>query len=122
MTIADWYRSDGEINSSIRANRTWSMILREPTEITVYRDGVARDAQTVKLTVDNDAKWVGGDKMVGKSTKRELVIFGVVGHSTVVDTDLQTGDEFSFGKILYEIMDATLMPGGIQATAQRKEG
>lgn len=122
MTIANWYRSDGEINSSIRANRTWSMILREPTEIVAYRDGGALPAQTVKLTFDNDAKWVGGDKMVGKSAKRELVIFGVVGHTVVADTDLQTGDEFSFGSILYEIIDVTPMPGGIQAQAQRKEG
>lgn len=127
MTISNWYKSDGSIDSNIRANRTWSMILREPTEIVAYRDGVALDAQTVKLTFDNDTKWIGGDKAVGKSAKRELVIFGVVGHPVVADTDLQTGDEFSFGSILfgsilYEIMDVTPMPGGIQAAAQRKEG
>lgn len=123
MSISSWYGSIGAINATVRAERTWSMILRDPTQIIINRDGVDFDeAQTVKLTTDNDARWVGGDGDVGKSAARDLVIFGIAGHPCEDDTDLQTGDRFVVGNIIYEVRDCAIVPGGIQAKAERQEG
>lgn len=120
--ISSWYGSTGAINTTVRAERTWSMILRDPLPIVVDRDGIDLPAQTVKLTADNDARWVGGDGDVGKSAERDLVIFGIKDHPTVADTDLQTGDRFIFNDAIYEIRDCATVPGGIQAKAVRQEG
>lgn len=122
MSIDSWYGSTGTINSAVRAERTWSMILRDPRQIIVNRDGADREAQTVKITTDNDARWVGGDGDVGKSAARDLVIFGIAGHPVQTDTDLQTGDRFVFGDVIYEVRDCATVPGGIQAKAERQEG
>lgn len=122
MTLSSWYGSTGAINSTVRAERTWSMILREPTEIIINRDGTDRDVQTVKLTFNTDPKWVGGDTDVGKSGNRDAVIFGVAGHQCETDTDLQTGDRFAIGLTRYEIRDVVTMPGGIQARCEQMQG
>lgn len=120
--INNWYGTSGAISAANRAERIWNLILRDPTSLVVDRDGVDLPAQTVKLTRDNDAKWVGGDSAVGKSASREVQIFGITGHSCEDDTDLETGDRFAVGKIRYEIRDVFDVPGGIQARAQQMEG
>ncbi len=122
MSISSWYGSTGVINSNVRAERTWSMILRDPTQIVINREGVELDAQTVKLTFNSDAKWVGGDADIGKSANRDVVMFGVAGHSCEDDTDLLTGDRFAIGFTRYEIRDVVTMPGGIQARCEQMQG
>ena len=88
----------------------------------IDRDSDPVAAQTVKLTYNQDATWVGGDDAIGKSATRDIVIFGIKDHPTVTATDLQTGDRFAVGKIVYEIRDVFDVPGGISARAQQRSG
>ena len=122
--MSNWLQTDDVVNGDVRAVRTWSLILRDAQSIVVDRDGVDRDAQTVRITYDNDAKWVGGDSNVGKSSNREVVIFGIKDHpnSSVTDTDLQAGDRFIFEDVRYEIRDVFDLPGSVQCKAQKREG
>ena len=123
MSINNWYGISGAIDAANRAARTWGLILRDPTSVVIDRDGANLPAQTVKLTRDDGAiKWVGGDSAVGKSAKRDMVIFGIKDHSVETDTDLKTGDRFAIGKTRYEISDVVEVPGGIQAGAQQMQG
>ena len=120
--ISNWYGSTGVIDDEVRAIRTWNLILRDSTSLVLDRDGTPVPAQTVKLTFNQDTKWVGGDGSVGKSASRDIVIFGIKDHPTETATDLQTGDRFAVGKVLYEIRDVFDMPGGIGARAEQRSG
>jgi hypothetical protein len=101
------------IDSKHRAVRAWMRILRHPTEIVVYRSGVARSAQTVRIELSS-----GGGEQSGDTAKvgvQSVVVYGIQGHPTELDTDLARGDKFVWSGKEYEITTLLNPPGEVQA-------
>jgi hypothetical protein len=87
-----------------RAHDTARIIADKPSVITVIRAGVAQDAQTVRVDLSrssgNRYEMRNDTGSVGSMTTQ---IIGYKGHPTITDTDLQRGDQFYLGGVLYRV-------------------
>jgi len=105
-----------------RAASVWAWIQRKPDAITVIRDGVAQDEQTVRIEITSvSANEPKTDS--GQAARRSVTVFGIQGHATVADTDLQRGDRFKYlatGNLAnYEIIAVDkVQVGQVQAVAE----
>lgn len=74
--------------------RAW--INRKPDTITVIRAGVAQAAQIVRIefAVNMQTNEIGNNS--GTSGKRYITLFGIQGHDTLPDTNIQRGDKFKY--------------------------
>jgi hypothetical protein len=111
-------RGRRSIPAVVRAIMAWQRIQDRATVITVYRNGAAQTAQSVRIeysSVANDRR------AAGEASVRESVIFGVMDHPNVAvpDTNLLKGDRFTVGSEQYEIKDVIVLPGEVQARAER---
>lgn len=103
-----------------RAASVWAWILRKPTEVTLLRGSTVLDAQTVRIENAN-ANEVGRES--GTAAKRGVVVFGIQGHDTLADTDIQRGDKFKWnaaGSLAnYEVIAVDKAQlGQVQCTAE----
>lgn len=112
--------------ASERAGSVWAWINRKPDTITVVRGGVAQTPQTVRIefAVNVMTNEIGGNS--GTSGKRYVTIFGIQGHNTAADTNLQRGDKFKYlaagNAANYEVLsvDKTQI-GQVQCIAEQLE-
>jgi hypothetical protein len=73
--------------------------------------------QTVRVEADDRAnQMMGPDGMTGP--KRYYVVFGVVNHDTITDTDMQEGYRFILDNDEYRITDVIVTLGSIQGNAE----
>lgn len=83
------------------------LIADKSTSITVVRAGVAQTAQTVRIET------LGGDRKVqtagGVVHEISALLIGYLGHPTITNTNVQPGDRFKVGSVMYEVI--MLMPG-----------
>lgn len=115
--LANWVQNDNLKNlftpSRIKylAGMTWRKIQERPSTITIYRNGVAQDPQTVRIEVSN----FGNFREVfpgGQVGDQDMIIVGVKGHPTIVDLDIQRGDMFIYDDKEFEIRDTITTNNG----------
>ena len=99
-----------------RARDAWRRINDKPSEISILRNDTPPylAAQTVRIEYSIAEREVSG---AGATTSvRGVTVFGVQGHATVPDTDIERGDKFAFAGERYQVrsVDKTLV-GEIQA-------
>jgi hypothetical protein len=127
MTRLDNWRIANRIaapTAALRAAGVWAWILRKPDSITIIRGGVAQStAQTVRIefAVNVMTNEIGNNS--GTSGKRYVTIFGIQGHATQANTDIQRGDKFKYhaaGNLAnYEVLSVDKSQiGQIQAIAE----
>lgn len=125
MSRINGYLSAGRIQSPLtttRAAAAWNRIQRNSSTIVIQR-GTATTVATQVVRIESErANEVTGES--GKAAKRNILVFGIVGHSSTADTDIQRDDRFSFqatpaGRLNYRVIhvDKTQI-GEIQATAE----
>lgn len=100
-------------SETVRAVMAWLRISEVPTEITIDRVGTA---QTVRIE-HHTVQTVSGAEGTGAVAR--VTVFGVRGHPTVPDTDIQRGDRFAVADDLYEVVLTVALPGEVQAFAER---
>jgi hypothetical protein len=129
MSRLDDWRSTSRLSAptaSERAAAAWARINRKPDTITIIRAGVAQAAQVVRIEINASANATDLSANSGTSSRRYVTIFGIQGHSTQADTDIQRGDKFKYlaaGNLAnYEVLsvDKTQI-GDIQAVAEMLE-
>jgi hypothetical protein len=97
----------------------WQRIQDRATTITVYRDGAAlAGTQTVRIEYSTIANERRG---AGEASVRDIVLFGVMDHPdvAVTDTNLKKDDQFSLADGIYRVLDVIVIPGEVQARAER---
>lgn len=117
MTTFDMWRgsSIAALDATGRAIATWQLIQRYPTSITLVREGSADlAAQTVRVEADSSVRSVRGQSNA-QTERRQMLLFGVAGHPTVPDTDIESGDRFALNGQVYRVRDLVRVPGGLQA-------
>jgi hypothetical protein len=109
--------------AELRSASTWSWIQRKPDTVTLVRGAITLDAQTVRLEFTNTTSGTENVSESGAASRRTLNIFGIQGHPSEDDTNIQRGDRFSYlatnGRLNYEVLsvDKTQL-GQIQAVAE----
>lgn len=119
--ISAW-RDAGQTWTQRWATDAWQRIQEKPSAIAIYRDKTRTtpeqtlDPQTVRLEFSNTVREVGGEG--GRTSVRDLIVFGVNGHETVVDTDIKRNDVFEYDGVRYRVMDIVITTGEVQARAE----
>lgn len=118
----DWLSEDSPSDESLEemvaqyAVDQWNHIQRHRQSITLVRGATTLAAQTVSIQPGNEEHQA---EINGVSvTVRDIVIFGVVGHPTVADTDIKKGDQFAYLGRLYKVTDVIVNEGSKQAWAE----
>ncbi len=111
-------QGNNAINATSRAVDAWNRINRNPTSVTLVRGAVELSAQMIRIEFDNQVdSEINGDGG-GMSSRRDAVIYGVKGHPTVTDTDIQRGDRFAINGKRYRVVQTIDVPGEVQATCE----
>jgi hypothetical protein len=118
VNFDDWLSAN---NSSADENRyaihAWKIIQRNPNSIAFVRGATTLADQTVSIQPGNEERQI--ELAAGKSmTVRDIVIFGVVGHPTVADTNIRKDDLFSYLSRMYRVTDVIVNAGSLQAWAE----
>lgn len=119
--ISAW-RDAGQTWTQRWAADAWQRITEKPSSITIYRDKTRTtpeqtlNPQTVRLEFSNSVREVSGEG--GRTSVRDLIVFGVNGHETVADTDIKRNDVFEHDGVRYRVMDVIITSGEVQARAE----
>lgn len=123
MGFLDGWLSSGGVgllSASQRAALAWRRIQDRPTEITIRRgSGSAQtilESQVVRLEWDNTATEAEGINTT--EARQKVVVFGVRGHDTVEDTDIERSDQFSINGVRYMVFSIMTPPGEVQAVCE----
>lgn len=106
----------GEIR--LRANDAWIRIQQRPSSIVLLRGNpaVAQTAQIMRVEHDNTITESEGGG--GKSSSQRVFLFGVKGHRTIANTDIQRSDRFVIGTTQYRVVAVMDQIGEVQAIAE----
>jgi hypothetical protein len=100
-----------------RAQDAVRRIGEKPTTVT-FRDakGVALAPQVLRIEYDNSAS--ASESGPGAVSTRKLIIFGVMGHESMPDSDIKKGYRLVREKREYEVVSVIYQSGEVQAVAQ----
>jgi hypothetical protein len=114
--FATWLSGGSYIDAGSRAVAAWNRIQDRATDITLIRNGVKLAQQTVRVEVGAAGGEIRQDNsQLGTIGTQSVTVFGIQGHPTKPDTDIQRKDRFVLNGKEYDITGITLFPGEIQA-------
>ena len=100
-----------------RAANAWRMINDNPSSVAFKKpDGTVLAAQTVRLERDNRASLA--QSAAGNAPRANLIVFGVLDHPSIADTDMDEGYRFNANGDAYRIIDVIRTLGEIQGVAE----
>lgn len=112
--------SDSEVPD--RAAAAWDRINEHPTPITIIRSAgktkSSRPAQTVRLEFSNTTTGQQVTTEAGTSSHQQVVVFGISGHDSEPDTDIQKDDQFRYAGLLYRVISVIAGQGEVQAQCE----
>lgn len=101
-----------------RAANAWRRIQDKPSSVAFKKpDGTTLAAQTMRVEYDNRASLAQSE--AGAAPNRKLILFGIKGHATLADTDMEEGYRFVFDNDEYRITDVLPTIGERQATCEQ---
>jgi predicted ATP-binding protein involved in virulence len=111
MSKADSWLGSTAVLSAVttqeaRANDTARRIAEKTTSIVVIRAGTALAAQNVRI----DPLAAPGEQSgeAGTVSRARMLVMGYKDHATIPNTNLQRGDRFKVGGVMYDVIDVTL--------------
>ena len=120
MTVRfnSWLSETETIDEVPYAVSAWSAIQDKPTSVAFRKsDGTTLAAQTVRL--ESDSSVSESEAGIGSSGPvRKTIIFGVLNHPTVDDTDVEEGYRFRHDGDMWRVVDVITNLGGVRAIAE----
>lgn len=102
LSFSAWLGADTDLDTSPansaaeRAALAWRRILHKPSAVSFRTNaGATISAQTVRVEYDNVASPSTGN--AGTAGRRGVVVFGILNHATLADSDIKEGYRFSLG-------------------------
>ncbi len=95
----------------LRSQIQWSRILDKPDSLVLRREGLDLAPQTLRIELDNgiqDASSPSGD-----STSRGGTLFGIKGHPTLPDSDIELWDTFVLDDVEYTVTQVNRQQHGV---------
>jgi hypothetical protein len=114
-----WLTDTESIAETERASLAWTRINDKPSSVTFKTpSGATLAAQTVRVEVDDGASLKMGESGMS-GPMRNCVIFGVINHESITDTDMEEGYRFILNNDEYRITDVIVTLGSIQGNAEQ---
>lgn len=113
-----WLINLEAISEPNRATLAWSRINEKPSTVSFKTTtGAILAAQVVRIEPDDKATAESAESgMTGHM--RYCIIFGVINHDTVTDTDMEEGYRFVLNNDEYRITDVLVTLGSVQGNAE----
>lgn len=105
MALGSWLSQSGgiaQMQISLRAEIQWARIQDKPTDVQFFRFGNTLDPQTVRIEYDDTVSELNSGDM-GMGAQRKGIIFGIHGHPTEADTDIQETDTFRMDNVEFTV-------------------
>lgn len=91
----------------------WQRLLDRPTNVYLKRGTTNLPVQKVRIDLDDTStERLGPTSNLAKLTG---VLFGIMDHPTIPNTNIQRGDTFTYYNVKYEVLGLIYTPGEIQA-------
>lgn len=103
-------------NARERAAAAWRRISEKYTDVVLYRREAPMESQRVRIEYSETIRERAGG--AGKSSVRDVIVFGVRGHSAVPDTNIQRDDWFAYEGTRFRVIDLVLTVGEVQARCE----
>lgn len=108
--LEDWLDIDDAVDTA-------RIVSDKSVSITVVRNGVEQDAQTVRI--EEAGRGRSYQSEAGETARADVVILGYKDHPNINDTDIQRGDRFAYEGQGYEVvMVIPGLPDSLQAYAK----
>jgi len=101
---------------SNRAHDAWRRISEKPSSVVLKRGATLLPAQTVRVEANSLPSEVEGP--AGISSIMRVTLFGVRGHESVADTNIQRGDVFGLNGTRYRVVHVIHQTGEVQASCE----
>lgn len=120
IDFIQWLSGGGSIVQSqwqLRAQIQASRINDKPVDVSLIRNGVKLDPQTIRIEFDNNAGEANSE--FGSAAMRRVILFGVKGHPELDDFNVAVWDTFTMDEQEFTVrtVNKTLI-GQIQAHAE----
>lgn len=108
------------IDPQERAADAWSRIQRNPVSVEFTRPKIVTKTSTTPETVlpvqvvriESDNRASAEDGIAGTAPIRQAIVYGIVNHATLPDTDMEEGYTFEYQEDVYRCIDVKLVPSG----------
>lgn len=101
----------------MRAQIQWARIMDKPTDVQFRRKSTNLDPQTIRIEFDDSMQ--SADSDLGMGAMRRVMLFGVRGHPTIDDLDVEVTDVFVHDNVEFTVMSVNReIIGQIQAYAE----
>jgi hypothetical protein len=113
----DNFLGSGEaIAAGSRAVDAWRRISEKPSSITLVRGTTELAEQTVRVEYSAAVREVQGS--TGRSSVRDVIVFGIQDHPTLDDTDIQRDDLFKHDGVQFRVVDVIYTLGEKQGRCE----
>lgn len=113
-----WIGAGTGTAASDRAADAWERILEKPTTITIKRGATTLDPQTVRLEYSSQQGTPEAKGGAGVSSVQRVVAFGILGHATEPDTNIQRDDRFAADGLQFRVVSVIFQTGEKQAMCE----
>ncbi len=104
------------IEAGSLAVAAWGRISEKPSSITIKRGPTTLATQTVRVEYSAAVREVPGG--AGRSSQRDVIVFGIQDHPTLADTDMQRGDLFAHEGGKFRVVDVIFSLGEVQGRCE----
>jgi hypothetical protein len=127
VTMSNYLSRTGTpIDAKVRAVRAWVRIQRKPTTLTIRRinplTGTEQTPHTVIVRIERDNESDEYQNMAsGENARGECIVYGVTGHPTIANTDLQRNDTFFLNGKTYTVVNMIDNTGELQFLCETQD-
>jgi len=113
-----WIGAGAGTAASDRAADAWRRISEKPTSIVVVRNKVSQPAQTVRVEYSNQQSNAEAKGGAGKSSTQRVMLFGIRGHESEADTDIERDDRIKIDGLQFRVVSVIPTLGEVQAMCE----
>jgi hypothetical protein len=113
-----WLGIGAGTTGSDRADDAWRRITEKPVTITIKRGSVTLDPQTGRFEYSSQQGSQEAKGGAGMSSVQKGIFFGIRGHATEADTDIQRDDRFTLDGVQLRVVSVIKQTGEVQANCE----
>lgn len=113
-----WVGTGTDDIAADRAADAWDRICEKGTSVVIVRNNVTLDAQRMRKEYSNQQSNAEAKGGAGMSSKQRVILFGIRGHETEPDTDIQRDDRAVIDGLQFRVVSVVLQTGQVQAMCE----
>ena len=113
-----WIGIGGAAAEGDRAADAWRRIAEKPSIVTIKRGTSTLDPQTVRVEYSQQRGSGEAKGGAGMSSVQRVIIFGIRGHVSEADTDIQRDDRIAIGGVQFRVVSVIPTLGEVQANCE----